>query len=470
MAEAVWIVLLLLWVNFLPAAASALWGHGFEYPVDNGAVWFDGRRLFGGHKTGRGVLTAFGGALLVSPLLPLPLDAVLITALLAMAGDLLTSFGKRRLGLEPGHRLAVLDQLLEGLLPLLYLTQRLPLSWPRAAAILLIFIPITHGGSLLWGYLLSRPAATGYPRLIRSSVRVREWRACHLPLARWHRLFNFERFIFYRLVISYCFKMTGLYRVGLRNALAPRLEERHFDFADLPPRFDGFKIMLLTDLHLDGIPELTATVIELVRDQEVDLCLLGGDIRMETYGTMRPALRHLKRLMAAVRSRHGIFAVLGNHDCIEMVPDCEDCGVVMLINESWRIDLDGAAIWLAGVDDPHYYRTHDPALACKKIPPGAFTIFLAHSPEAAAEAAPLRPQLYLCGHTHGGQIRLPGRGPLFTNSRSPRYMAEGCWQLEDMRGYTSRGVGASGVPLRFNCPGEVTLITLRHKGKITTFR
>lgn len=137
--------------------------------------------------------------------------------------------------------------------------------------------------------------------------------------------------------------------------------------------------------------------------------------------------------------------------------------MLMLVNDSWKLEKDGQALWLVGIDDPHYYKVEDLAMAFRKVDAQGCCIFLAHSPEACHSAAAYSPGLYLCGHTHAGQIRLPGRGPLITNSRAPRYTAEGRWLVKGMQGYTNRGVGASGVPLRFNCPGEITIITLRSK-------
>jgi predicted MPP superfamily phosphohydrolase len=143
-----------------------------------------------------------------------------------------------------------------------------------------------------------------------------------------------------------------------------------------------------------------------------------------------------------------------------MAPDFEEAGLIMLINDSWPIDRNGERIWVVGVDDPHFYKMADTKQAFRDVPGQAFTIFLAHSPEAYKEAARCQAQLYLCGHTHGGQICLPERGPLLTNSKAPRFTAAGSWQHQKMTGYTSRGAGPSGIPLRFNCPGEISLITL----------
>jgi hypothetical protein len=144
-----------------------------------------------------------------------------------------------------------------------------------------------------------------------------------------------------------------------------------------------------------------------------------------------------------------------------MVPDLEEAGIVMLVNESWEIREGTDKIWLVGVDDPHYYKTHDLQRAFRSVPENDFTILLAHSPEVYKKAVTYHADLYLCGHTHGGQICLSPLNPLLTNSRAPRFTALGCWNYKDMTGYTSRGAGASGVPLRFNCPGEITIITLR---------
>jgi predicted MPP superfamily phosphohydrolase len=263
------------------------------------------------------------------------------------------------------------------------------------------------------------------------------------------------------MVIAWFFKATGLYKQGLRNALNVRLQQETFRFPTLPEPFDGFRILLLTDLHLDGLDELTFAVIDRIKDLEVDLCLIGGDIRMEVYGAIAPSLRHLRRLLANIRSRHGIYGVLGNHDCIEMVPDFEEAGMVMLVNDFQAIEQHGEKIWIVGVDDPHYYKVYDLDMAFRSVPAENFKILLAHSPEAYAEAVLFHPQLYLCGHTHGGQVCLPGKGPLITNSRAPRFTAKGRWEYGGMKGYTSCGVGASGVPIRYNCPGEITLITLR---------
>lgn len=448
------------WANLLPPLASLIFRDRFSRPLDGGMAWFDGRPLFGPHKTIRGILASILGGAAASPLLGVSWWAAGLAALLAMLGDLLSSFIKRRFSLHSGRNVVIVDQIFEALFPACFLTFHMDLALWQLLAALGCFIPFALVGAAAWSCITYRPSPQNCSRLIRSTVRFRAWRSCHAPLARWQVLFNLTSFLSYRVLYAWIFSLAGLREQGMRNALDINVVEQTFRFPDLPEPFNGFRILLLTDLHLDGLDALTDRIIDRIRPIEVDLCLIGGDIRMETYGPMAPCLRRLRSLMPSIRSRYGVFGVLGNHDCIEMSPDFEETGVIMLINEAWDISRNGAKIWIVGVDDPHYYRVHDVRQAMRTVPPGAFKILLAHSPEAYRDAADFHVQLYLCGHTHGGQIRLPGRGPIITNSRAPRFTAAGRWQYRNMTGYTSRGVGASGIPLRFNCPAEITLITL----------
>jgi hypothetical protein len=467
------ILAFLLWVNLLPPLARLLWGERGNWPVDLGATWLDGRAILGPHKTIRGILFSLLGSLLFVPVLRLGWQPVLFCASLALCGDLLTSFLKRCLNLQPGERVPGLDHFLESLLPALFLWKFLPghslpssppLSGWQIVLIIATFILLGSLASLLWAKISYRPAPADAPTIIRTTTRVRRWRACHQPLARYQTFLNFENFIYYRFIIAFFFRGLGLYQKGVRNALQVNIRQDDLFCRNLPPEFAGFRIMLLTDLHLDGLPELPERIIAQIKDREVDLCLIGGDLRMEVYGPIAPSLRGLRRLVANIHARHGILGVLGNHDCIEMLPDLEEAGVVMLVNDSWYIEKNGARIWIAGIDDPHFYKVHDLAAAFRNVPPDGFTILLAHSPEAYKEAAPFHPTLYLCGHTHGGQICLPGQKPIFTHSKAPRRTAGGPWQYKEMAGFTSRGVGSSGVPLRFNCAGEINIFTLRKAG------
>ena len=461
MTAAINILCFLFWGNLLPPLASLALGDRLARPLDHGATWFDGRPLFGPHKTIRGILASLVGSTLVFPLLGVSWQTTMCAAALLMAGDLLSSFIKRRLCLASGESVFGLDQIFEALLPALYLGNRMQTPLWSAALALAIFVPVAHAGARFWKYVLFKPPMENYPRFVRSTVRLREWRSCHQPLARWHVLFNLSSLIYNRMLVSTAFRLLGRYEQGLANALRPELTEHEIVCPTLPKAFEGFTLLLLTDLHLDGLPGLTDLVLARIGQRSFDLCLIGGDIRMETYGPIAPCLRELRLLLPHIKAKHGIFGVLGNHDCIEMVPDFEEAGMLMLVNDATRIEQSGESLWLAGIDDPNYYKTHDPEKALGTVPPGGFSILLAHSPEAYQETAAHHASLYLCGHTHGGQICLDSGTPIYTNSRAPRFTARGLWQYQNMQGFTSRGVGASGAPLRFNCPGEIAVLTLR---------
>ena len=122
---------------------------------------------------------------------------------------------------------------------------------------------------------------------------------------------------------------------------------------------------------------------------------------------------------------------------------------------------EGRTLYLAGIDDAHFYHLENCHRAAHDIPSDAVSILLSHTPEAYQHAAHAGFDLMLCGHTHGGQICLPGGIPLRTEADSPRRFARGPWRYHDMIGYTSAGAGTSIVDVRLNCPPEVTLHRLR---------
>jgi predicted MPP superfamily phosphohydrolase len=276
-----------------------------------------------------------------------------------------------------------------------------------------------------------------------------------------HHIMNFEDSIYYHIFMKGFFRLLGIYEKGKRNALDVVLNEVAFSFPDLPEEFDGYRILFLTDLHLDGLDGLTERLMELLPAVEADLCIFGGDLRMETHGPFKDALARLDRLLPFIHARDGILGILGNHDCTEIIAPLEAMGIELLINEATAIERSGKKIWIVGVDDPHYYRCHDLAEAFRQVPPQDFSILVAHSNEIYEDAAGHGPRLYLCGHSHAGQIQIPPVGPIFTHSRAPRRYCHGTWEYGTMKGFTSCGVGVSGVPVRFGSRGEVAVITLK---------
>ena len=271
--------------------------------------------------------------------------------------------------------------------------------------------------------------------------------------------FHLENWYSVHGLIRASLKIVGLYGRGQRNALAIELRENEVLIPGLPEAFDGYTILHLSDLHLDIGAAFTATLQRRIQALNYDLCVLTGDYRALTFGSFDPALTELRRLRPHIAGP--VYAILGNHDSIRMVPAMEEMGYRMLLNECARIDRAGEAIYLAGIDDAHYYRMENFHRAAYDIPQHATSILLSHTPEVYRHAAHAAFDLMLCGHTHGGQICLPGGVPVLTDSDIPRSLARGRWRYHDMAGYTSAGAGSSIVDVRLNCPPEVTLHRLR---------
>jgi uncharacterized protein len=260
-------------------------------------------------------------------------------------------------------------------------------------------------------------------------------------------------------------RLAGLHARGRRNARAIELRRNELSFGHLPAVFDGFTLLQLSDLHLDLNPDIVDVLIERVRPLEYDLCLLTGDYRARTDGPFDATLAALERLRGHLRGP--AYAVLGNHDTIRMVPRMEAMGFSLLLDEWTRIERDDASLCLAGIDDARSGRAENIRRATQGMPDRVVSILLSHRPGAYRHAAQAGFSLMLSGHTHGGQICLPGGTPLFTDGESPRALARGAWRYHSLLGYTSAGSGASLVDLRFNCPPEVTLHRLRREGGTT---
>jgi len=268
-------------------------------------------------------------------------------------------------------------------------------------------------------------------------------------------LFHIENMEWLMVFIYYVLRITGFYQRGLRNVKDIQITENSIIIPELPKAFDGYTILHLSDLHLDITKGLTDAIIERVKDLHYDLCVITGDYRASTSGSYTLAIEETIKLIPHLKLP--VYAVLGNHDFIEFVPPLEEAGIRFLMNETVVLTRGEAKVYLSGVDDPHLYETENLHKTGDEIPSGASSILLAHSPEVYRKAAASGYDFMLCGHTHAGQICLPGRIPVLNNANCPRYMVYGPWQFADLQGYTSAGTGSCGVPARFNCPPEVTL-------------
>ena len=268
-----------------------------------------------------------------------------------------------------------------------------------------------------------------------------------------------ERVVPVDRMINALLRLTRLAERGRANCLDIRTVTREQPLANLPPGFDGFRLLHLSDLHLDCVAGFADRLVEIIARTPHDLAVITGDFADHPAGHFHDCLGDIRRIADTLGS--GTLAVLGNHDIIEIVPHLEAAGVRVLLNENTSVMRGADKLWFAGLDDPHFYRTHDFEAARCGIPQGACSILLAHSPEVYDEARHYGFSFMLSGHTHGGQICLPGGIAMVRNGRCPHAQFTGPWTYHGLHGYTSRGTGSCGVPARFNCPPEMTVHVLR---------
>jgi len=298
---------------------------------------------------------------------------------------------------------------------------------------------------------------TGHPYL-RQRLGI-EAEAEHRVFHKGRTLFHIENIDSLQGLIRLFSQMTLLHKRGRRNALNIELRHNSLSIPRLPTGFEGFTILQLSDLHLDMNEDFAPTLRERLQGLDYDLCVMTGDYRFLTHGPWDKAIAGLATIRPAISQP--IYAILGNHDSLRMVPAIEALDIKLLLNESASLNRDGGTLYLAGIDDPHYFRTDNLDRASADIPVDAASLLLAHSPEIYRQATHAGFDVLLCGHTHGGQIRLPGGLALTYNAKCPRRICAGAWQHHQLQGYTSVGTGSSIIDLRYNCPPEITLHRLQ---------
>ncbi|MEM6821251.1 MAG: metallophosphoesterase [Verrucomicrobiota bacterium] len=309
------------------------------------------------------------------------------------------------------------------------------------------------GGDVDWEVLSSRLGRDELlKRVARQNLHYRS------RSVRWKRFFSRQLI---KHAAEWGFRLTGISGLGHRNFRDIQIIENPIEFSDLPNEFDKFRILQISDLHLDLDPGLADVVVEKILPMkgQYDLAVLTGDFRNATYGDFHPALALTEKIVNTLDSP--IYGVLGNHDYLEMAPRLESMGVCMLLNESTDLEHNGAKIALVGIDDPHLYQTDNMDRATADVCKGVFSILLSHAPETFEQAEAAGFNLFLCGHTHGGQICLPGGYPIVTHCEAPRFCSRGNWAWKRMKGFTTTGTGGCGAALRLNCPPEVVIHELK---------
>lgn len=230
------------------------------------------------------------------------------------------------------------------------------------------------------------------------------------------------------------------------------------DVSGLPPALDGLRIALLTDVHhsrLVGAADVTKAV-DMALAQRPDLIVLGGDY--VTFGD-RAFVGPVADLLAPLQAPHGVFAILGNHDDDRDMPSALiRKGFAVLKDQRTRITVRGELLELAGV---RFWTRRVSELARVLRNAKGTVLLLAHDPRRLNEASELDVPVVLSGHTHGGQVLLPGVGAVARTARFP--ILSGTGRRQNTSIFVSRGIGTVYVPVRFNCPPEVALITLRRR-------
>lgn len=237
----------------------------------------------------------------------------------------------------------------------------------------------------------------------------------------------------------------------------------------LPEAFEGFRIAQLSDLHCGPYVGRAgvARAVSLALSFAPDLLALTGDYVSHPL-TLRngPAgARHVEFCAEVLgqQKQLAMIAVLGNHDHWNdagiVAEGLKDAGVTVLRNASTSLERGGSRIWIAGIDDA-FVGQADLRSTLRGVPSSEATVLLAHEPDYADHSSRFPVDLQLSGHSHGGQVRLPGIGAPILPPMARRYPM-GLYRVGMLQVYTNVGLGVVNPPVRFCCPPEVTFLTLR---------
>jgi len=270
--------------------------------------------------------------------------------------------------------------------------------------------------------------------------------------------FHLENWYSIHSVIRNSLRLFFMHKKGQKNARNIHIKYNNISLPNLHLDLEGFTILHLSDLHVDMDEKATLALINKVREIDYDICVMTGDYRARTFGDIEGSIAAMQKVRTHLKQ--DIYAVLGNHDSIMMVPALESMGIKLLLNENLLIKQGQGSLFLAGIDDAHYFEADDIPKAAQGISSSIPSILLSHTPAIYKQASEAGFDVTFSGHTHGGQICLPGGIPITLDSDCPRFVGKGAWRHNNMQGYTSVGSGTSVVNVRINCPPEITLHTL----------
>jgi predicted MPP superfamily phosphohydrolase len=241
----------------------------------------------------------------------------------------------------------------------------------------------------------------------------------------------------------------------------PVVDHVRVPILNLHPALEGFTILQMSDIHLRPFtkPDLVKKAVEMSNLQRPDLAVLTGDYVWRD----QEAAFELAPILAGLNPRHGVYSVLGNHDLwldVRVIKTAfAQAGLPLLINQGLEISSGKGSLYLAGLDDG-WSGEADLNLALLNAPAGAPVVLLLHEPDLVDQTSlDGRVSLQLSGHTHGGQVRVFGKPPLLKPHLGKKY-DQGLFRVNNTWLYTNRGLGVISVPVRYNCPPEITLLTL----------
>jgi hypothetical protein len=259
--------------------------------------------------------------------------------------------------------------------------------------------------------------------------------------------------------------LRSLHRIWRRTIDAIQVSAVDLPVRGLPGALRGLVACQISDFHVDRDEDLErlTLAVESINQQHPDLIFLTGDYfsgpdTMHRYlGAFRDAVRNL-------RPRSGLFAILGNHDhwsSAERITDAlRRADAEVLVNNSRRLFIRNEKLVVVGIDDL-WSRCAEPARAFADVKRDDCTIVLAHNPDTALYTRHLKPGVMLCGHTHGGVVRIPFYGsPLKSILRIGKEFYSGLNRYQDFYIYTNRGLGTFWLRIRINCPPEVSRFSL----------
>ena len=248
-------------------------------------------------------------------------------------------------------------------------------------------------------------------------------------------------------------------RIAIEEAKSLSLERVEIGLKRLPKSLDGFKIIHLSDTHhspFTGLDHIRRA-IKIANRLKPDMFVLTGDYVSHEREYIAPVAAELAQLKA----EFGVHACLGNHDHWtdpELVTHLfRGEGINVLVNQGFRLEARGSSFWLAGVDDHMAGKTDVPA-ALRGSYPDEMKLLLAHNPIIFREAARWGIDLTFSGHTHGGQIKLRDEDKRLLPRRK---LSSGLHRRRESQIYITRGIGTVVVPMRFQCPPEISLLELR---------